>query len=155
MERDIARNLVDYIHMSKKFEKELQPLYGRCDSIMERLRDAQWFLAHGTDEDKELAAQALAPQRKEADEPVITLVEDMAPSVVHEPEPLDVTESLVVETEAAEIQVAAELPKADERGVVTLQLKKGPLMFGLRVRKERWESHTSKLYLAEGWCLTA
>ncbi|MFC1958930.1 hypothetical protein ACFLV6_03350, partial [Chloroflexota bacterium] len=55
IERAIAQNLVDYIDMNRKFENDLQPLYSRADAIMEDLRDAQWFLAHGTDEDKEQA----------------------------------------------------------------------------------------------------
>jgi hypothetical protein len=55
MERAIAQNLVDYVDMNRKFENDLQPLYSRSDDIMEDLRDAQWFLAHGTDKDKEQA----------------------------------------------------------------------------------------------------
>lgn len=51
----VGLKCVDYIDMNRRFEKGLQPLYGRADSIMESLRDAQWFLAHGTDEDKEQA----------------------------------------------------------------------------------------------------
>jgi hypothetical protein len=55
MERAIAQNLVDYVDMNRKFENDLKPLYTRADAIMEDLRDAQWFLSHGTDEDKEQA----------------------------------------------------------------------------------------------------
>ncbi|MFC1946287.1 hypothetical protein ACFLXY_00025 [Chloroflexota bacterium] len=68
MERAIARNLVDYAEMNTTFEKNLEALYNRANAIMEDLRDAQWFLTHGTDEDKEKAKKDIEQLQEEMKE---------------------------------------------------------------------------------------
>jgi hypothetical protein len=59
MERAIARNLVDYLAMKNRFLEDLKDLQDEADSILEQIREAEWFLRHGTDEEKAQAKKDL------------------------------------------------------------------------------------------------
>ncbi len=65
--RAITRNVVDYLALKNRFLKDIKDLYAEADYILSQIRDAEWMLKHGSEEDKEEAKKDLERLREEQD----------------------------------------------------------------------------------------